>query len=84
VHTSYHEEYPMSPMNHYDSYPCSDAQSTDKPRELVSDDNVEGCDEKKNNGSEEVAVYQTSDDRCVMRYTSPSARLIAPSANCTQ
>jgi hypothetical protein len=29
-------------------------------------------------GSEEVAAYKASSDKCVMRYTSPSARLIGP------
>jgi hypothetical protein len=47
VHRAYREEHPMSQTNHYGSYPSSDAQSTDKPHELGSDDNVEGRDEKK-------------------------------------
>ncbi|KAF8497426.1 hypothetical protein F5888DRAFT_1803454 [Russula emetica] len=46
VHRSYHED-PMSPTNHHGSYPRSDAQFTDKPQELGSDDDVEGGDEKK-------------------------------------
>ena len=50
MHKDYHKEYPMSQMNHYGSYPNSDAQTTDKPRELSSDDNVEGRDEKKIEG----------------------------------
>jgi hypothetical protein len=47
VHRAYHEEYPMSQTNHYGSYPNSDAQPTDKPHELGSDDDVEGRDEKQ-------------------------------------
>ncbi|KAF8497395.1 hypothetical protein F5888DRAFT_279971 [Russula emetica] len=46
VHRAYHEEYPMSQTNHYGSYLSSDAQLTDKPHELGSDDNVEGRDNK--------------------------------------
>jgi hypothetical protein len=47
VHSAYHEEYPMSQTNHYGLYPSSDGKTTDKPRELGSDDNVEGRDEKR-------------------------------------
>jgi len=47
VHTSHHEEYPMSQTNHHGSFPSSDAQSTYKPHELGSDDDVEGRDEKE-------------------------------------
>jgi hypothetical protein len=47
VHRAYHEEYAMSQTNDYGSYPSSDAQSTDKPDGLGSDDNVEGRDEKQ-------------------------------------
>ncbi|KAI0278573.1 hypothetical protein BGY98DRAFT_516291 [Russula aff. rugulosa BPL654] len=46
VHTTHPEEYPMSQTNNYDSYHSSDAQLTDKPHELGSDDDVEGHDEK--------------------------------------
>jgi len=48
VHRAYHGEYPMSQTNHYSSYVSSDAQLTDKPHELGLGDNVESCDEKKN------------------------------------
>jgi hypothetical protein len=30
------------------------------------------------NNEEEVAAYKASGDKCVMRYTSPNARLIGP------
>jgi hypothetical protein len=46
VHTTYPEEYSMSQTNNYGSYPSSDAQFSDKPHELGSDDDVEGDDEK--------------------------------------
>ncbi|KAI0278575.1 hypothetical protein BGY98DRAFT_516292 [Russula aff. rugulosa BPL654] len=46
VHTTYPEEYSMSQTNNYGSYPSSDAQLSDKPHELGSDDDVEGDDEK--------------------------------------
>jgi hypothetical protein len=84
VHTTYPEEHPMSQTNNYDSYHSSDAQLTDKPHELGSDDDVEGLDEKIMSGSEEVAACKASGDKCTMRYTSQSARLIGLSANCTQ
>jgi hypothetical protein len=47
AYRAYHGEYPMSQTNHYDSYPSPDAQLTDSSRELGSDDNVEGRDEKQ-------------------------------------
>jgi hypothetical protein len=47
VHKDYQEEYPMSQMKHYGSYPSLDAQLTEKPRELGSDENVKGHDEKR-------------------------------------
>jgi len=46
VHRAYHEEFPMSQTKHHGSYPSSDAQFTDKPQELGSDDDLEGGDEK--------------------------------------
>jgi hypothetical protein len=47
VHRAYHEEYPVSQTNDYGSHASSDAQLTDKPDELGSDDNIEGRDEKQ-------------------------------------
>jgi hypothetical protein len=48
VHTAY-EEYPMSPMDHCDSYVNSDAQlaDSDKPHKINFDDNLEGREEKR-------------------------------------
>jgi hypothetical protein len=47
VHRAYHEEYPMSQMNHYGAYLSSDAKLTNTSHDLGSDDNVEGHDEKQ-------------------------------------
>jgi hypothetical protein len=47
VHKTCHEEYPMSQTKEYGSYVSSDAQLTDKPHEVGSDDNVEGRDKNK-------------------------------------
>jgi hypothetical protein len=60
VHKACHEEYPMSQTNHYGPYVSSDAQLTDKPHEVGSDDNVEGRDEKKMSGPGEDATHKTS------------------------
>jgi len=45
VHRAY-EEYPMKQTNHCDSYPSSDVQLPDKPREIKFDDIMEGRAEK--------------------------------------
>ena len=66
VHKVYQEEYPMSQMNHYGSYPRSDAPLADKPHELGSDDtgrgSVEGGDGKTMSDPEEVTACNASGD----------------------
>ena len=56
----------MSQMNHYGSYPRSDAPLADEPHELGSDDtgrgNVEGGDGKTMSDPEEVTVCDASGD----------------------